>query len=231
LDPNLRNRCNLQINFLMTIAAIILAAGRSSRMGAFKPLLPWGKQTIIQSCINYLRAGGADQIVVVVGHRADEIRQHLNSASVTFAVNSDPDSEMTESIKQAVSQLADNVEATLITPVDYPAVSPETVARIISEWSNGSRLIKPTYQNRGGHPVLIDLSLRTELRELSPTLGLKSLFDTHRNEVKRVAVDCPYIARDIDTWDDYRALYVEVFGAEPPGRANVYSNENPESPI
>ncbi|HEY6803413.1 MAG TPA: nucleotidyltransferase family protein [Pyrinomonadaceae bacterium] len=215
----------------MSVAAIILAAGQSSRMGAFKPLLPWGTQTVIESCINYLHKGGADQIVVVVGHRADEIRQHLSSTSVTFAVNPDPRSEMTESIKRAVIQISDDVAATLITPVDYPAVSPETVASVIAEWSKGNRLIKPTYQDRGGHPVLIDMSYRKELLSLSPTAGLKSLFDAHRNDVKRVEVECSYIARDIDTWDDYHALYVEIFGAEPPGRSNVYSNENPKSLI
>jgi molybdenum cofactor cytidylyltransferase len=62
------------------IAAILLAAGRSKRMGAFKPLLSFGKQTVIESCIDSLRRGGvaAESIVVVVGHRADELKRRLD---------------------------------------------------------------------------------------------------------------------------------------------------------
>jgi len=86
--------------------------------------------------------------------------------------------------------------------------------------------VKPTSNGRGGHPVLVDLSLRDELLGLNPKLGLKGLFDKHNDEVKRLEVDSPYIARDIDTWDDYRALYIEVFGAEPSETAKDFSNEN-----
>ena len=63
-----------------SVAAILLAAGRSERMGAFKPLLPFGRTTVIEACINYLNAGGAETIVVVMGHNAQQIRQHLKNA-------------------------------------------------------------------------------------------------------------------------------------------------------
>ncbi|HEX5834800.1 MAG TPA: NTP transferase domain-containing protein, partial [Pyrinomonadaceae bacterium] len=59
------------------VAAVILAAGRSKRMGAFKPLLPFGAQTVIESCIDYLRKGGIETIIVVVGHRAEELQNRL----------------------------------------------------------------------------------------------------------------------------------------------------------
>jgi CTP:molybdopterin cytidylyltransferase MocA len=204
------------------IAAIILAAGLSSRMGSFKPLLPWGKQTVIEACINYLRGGGVNSIVVVAGHREDDIRRHLASASVTFAVNPDPASAMSASILAGVGQLPGDAKATFITPVDYPAISPAIVSAIAAEWANGFRLVKPTYQNRGGHPILLDLSLKDELLSLDPALGLKGIFAAHHEEVRRLAVNSPYIARDIDTWDDYRALYVEVFGTEPPEAARIF---------
>src|SRR5918997_407267 len=72
--------------------AILLAAGQSKRMGAFKPLLPFGNKTVIECCIDYLRDGGVETIVVVLGHRAEDIRRQVSG--VTFAVNPDPDSEM-----------------------------------------------------------------------------------------------------------------------------------------
>ncbi|HSK63104.1 MAG TPA: hypothetical protein VK893_04665, partial [Pyrinomonadaceae bacterium] len=98
---------------------------------------------------------------------------------------------------------------------------------LVSEWKHGSRLLIPTWQNRGGHPVLIDLRYRAELQNLDPARGLKALFEAHRREVKRVAVDSPFVARDMDTWDDYRALHQEVFGEPPPAPSEDQTNERP----
>jgi molybdenum cofactor cytidylyltransferase len=209
----------------MSLAAIILAAGQSSRMGAFKPLLPWGKQTVIDACIQYLREGGVESIVVVVGHRGEDIRKHLASSSVQFAVNPDPSSQMNSSIRLGVEQLPEDCKATFLTPVDFPAVPSTIVGKLATEWAKGSRLVKPTYQERGGHPVLVDLSLSNELRSLKADVGLKGLFESHKSEVKRLEVDSPYVARDIDTWDDYRALYAEIFGVEPSEVPEDFSNE------
>ena len=208
------------------VAAIILAAGQSKRMGAFKPLLPFGKQSVIKSCIKYLEDGGVESIVVVLGHRSDDVRKHLADTSVSFAFNPDPQSEMGASIAAGVGELPSNARATLIALVDYPAIPSSVVSALIAAWVQGSRLVKPTSNGRGGHPVLVDLSLRDELLSLNPKLGLKGLFDKQSGEVNRLEVDSPYIARDIDTWDDYRALYIKVFGAEPSETAKDFSNEN-----
>jgi molybdenum cofactor cytidylyltransferase len=206
------------------VAAIVLAAGRSRRMGAFKPLLPFGNTTIIDSCIANLRAGGADDIVVVVGHRAEDIRQHLADSDVSFAVNEDPDSEMSVSISFGVRALPDTSRAVLILPVDHPAFTNEVTHSLIRGWQQGAKLVVPEYQRRGGHPVLIDFDFRDELQHL-PEGGLRSLFETHKDQVLRRPVECPYIARDMDTWDDYSSLHKEIFGTFPelpePSRARA----------
>jgi CTP:molybdopterin cytidylyltransferase MocA len=199
------------------IAAILLAAGRSRRMGAFKPLLPFGNQTVIESCINSLDLGGVpvESIVVVLGHRADELNTRLAHLPVKFALNPDAESEMSASIHAGLQKVPGE-KALLIALVDHPAVPPTVISSLIAAWRNGDKLIIPTWQNRGGHPVLVDLQYRHELQTLDPNLGLKALFTTHRNEVKRLPVDSPFIARDMDTWDDYVALHTEVFGVAPP---------------
>jgi molybdenum cofactor cytidylyltransferase len=188
-------------------------------MGAFKPLLPWGRKTVIESCIEYLRAGGADPIIVVLGHRAEELENHLKHLPVKFAINPDPNSEMNASIAAGVNALPATARATLIALADHPAVPPAVVSTLIAEWQKGSQLLIPTWQNRGGHPVLGDLNFRTDLEQLDPTRGLKALFQAHPDQVKRLPVDSPYIARDLDTWDDYRTLYKEVFGEPAPDGA------------
>ncbi len=87
----------------------------------------------------------------------------------------------------------------------------------------------PVWQDRGGHPVLVDLAFRAELLRLSSTGGLKAFFATHHSEVTRVAVDSPYIARDMDTWDDYRALHEQVTGNPAPERRENQTNESPDA--
>lgn len=193
-------------------------------MGAFKPLLPFGKQTVIEACIDYLRKGGVEDIVVVLGHRAEEVRTRIDHLGVGYALNPEPDSEMNASIAVGVAEVASGVKSLLLALADYPAVPPSVVSTLISEWQNGAPLVIPTWQNRGGHPVLIDLRYRTELQNLDPTRGLRALFDAHRTQVKRVPVDSPFVARDMDTWDDYRSLYQEVFGEPPPEQAGEETN-------
>ncbi|MEP6820541.1 MAG: nucleotidyltransferase family protein [bacterium] len=200
------------------VAAIILAAGQSRRMGAFKPLLPFGPKTIIETCIQNMRSGGVETVVVVLGQdpRAEELTAQLQNANVTLAINPDPASEMSASIACGVRALPEGIEAVMINPADHAAVPGEVVRRLLDEWKRGARLVKPTWNNRGGHPVLIDLKFRDELLSLDPAGGLKRFFTDHQEQVRRVAVNSNYIARDMDTWDDYLALHQEVFGVPAP---------------
>lgn len=184
-------------------------------MGAFKPLLPFGNKTVIECCIDYLREGGVETIVVVVGHRGDEVRKQLEPLAVSFAINPDPGSEMGASIAAGIRELPATTQATLIALCDYPAVPPKVVSTLLNAWTNGARIVIPTWQDRGGHPVLVDLGFKQELLQLSPTGGLRALFDAHPDKVKRLEVESPYIARDMDTWDDYVTLHTEVTGRPP----------------
>ena len=204
-------------------SAILLAAGQSTRMGAFKPLLPFGNKTVIECCIDYLREGGVQTIVVVLGHRAEAVRKRLTG--VTFAFNPDPNSEMGASIAAGVQQLPHDAEATLIALSDHPAVPASVVSALIKQWKEGARLIVPTWQNRGGHPVLVDLTFKAELLNLSSSGGLRALFDTYPEEIGRLPVDSPFIARDMDTWDDYRALHQEATGEPAPEPLTNQTNE------
>ena len=203
------------------VAAILLAAGRSRRMGAFKPLLPFGDKTVIESCIDNFLAAGVEEIVLVIGHRAGDIRNHLNATAVTFVTNPNPDSKMSVSIRLGVAALSSDASAVLITPVDYPAVPPEIIRTLIDASRTGAKLVQPEFEGRGGHPVLIDLEFRGELLSLDSDSGLRGLFTKHREQVLRLPVSSPFIARDMDTWDDYRRLHHDVFGRKPEEIAGV----------
>jgi molybdenum cofactor cytidylyltransferase len=183
-------------------------------MGAFKPLLPFGDKTVIECCIDSLRNGGVETVVVVLGHHADDVREKLTG--VRFAINPDPDSEMGASIAVGLREIPENSQAILIALADHPAVPASVVASVIEEWVEGASIVIPTWQGRGGHPVLVDLSFRSELLNLTESGGLRALFESHREAVRRVAVESPFIARDMDTWDDYTALHLEATGKPAP---------------
>lgn len=186
-------------------------------MGAFKPLLPFGGGTVAESCVGNLAAAGVAEIVVVLGHRAEELRAALAHLPVAFALNEAAGSEMGVSIARGVEQVSVEASAVLVTPVDYPAVPPEVVTELIDAHRRGrARLVVPEWQGRGGHPVLVSLDFREELLRLDEARGLRGLFDAHRDEVRRLPVSSSFVARDVDTWEDYRALHSEVFGVPPP---------------
>jgi CTP:molybdopterin cytidylyltransferase MocA len=199
------------------IAAVLLAAGRSRRMGAFKPLLPFGVRSVVEACVANLLEAGAREVVVVIGHRGDEVRAALaREARVRFTVNDEADSEMGVSIARGVEAVSDEAKAVLVALVDQPAVPSHTIRKLIEARARtGAPLIVPEWRGRGGHPVLIDLTRREELLSLAPERGLRALFDARRAETLRMPADSPFVTRDMDTWDDYVALHTEVFGVPP----------------
>ncbi len=197
------------------VAAIILAAGRSQRMGAFKPLLKFGNSTVVEHSIQSFRDAGIDAIVIVVGHRAAELQEHLRDSSVTFITNPESSSEMSQSIRLAVQGVPDRYKAVAITPVDNPAVPASVISQLLESWRAGAKLVVPEFAGRGGHPVIVDLSFRQDLLSLDKAAGLRGFLRRHSAEMIRPTVDSPYIARDLDTWDDYRAMHQELFGYLP----------------
>jgi molybdenum cofactor cytidylyltransferase len=200
------------------IAAVLLAAGRSRRMGAFKPLLAFGGVSVVEACVEGLSAAGVEEIVVVVGqHGAAEVRAALaHVPTLRFAVNEDAGSEMGTSLARGVEAISEAPGAMLVALVDHPAVPSSEIRRLIeARRVTGARLVVPEWQGRGGHPVLVDLAFRQELLSLSPERGLRALFDAHREEVLRITANSSYVARDMDTWEEYVALHTEVFGTSP----------------
>ena len=186
-------------------------------MGAFKPLLPFGAKTVIESCIESLRGAGVEEIVVVLGHRAEELRARLSHLPVRFASNEEAGGEMGASIARGVEQVSGGAGAVLVALADHPAVAPDAISFLIERHrETGAPFVVPVWRGRGGHPVLVDLAYRAELSRLDGARGLRGLFEAHAGRVLRVGVECPYVARDMDTWEDYRALHAEVFGVPPP---------------
>jgi molybdenum cofactor cytidylyltransferase len=146
----------------------------------------------------------------------------LSHLPVRFALNDESGSEMGASIARGVEALspcddAGTGGAVLIALADHPAVAAGEIEEVIAAHRRtGAPIIVPEWHGRGGHPVLVSDGLRASLLNLDEAGGLRGLFRQRAGEVLRLPVASEYVARDMDTWEDYRALHEEVFGVPPP---------------
>jgi CTP:molybdopterin cytidylyltransferase MocA len=190
------------------IAALVLAAGQSSRMGTPKALLPTPSGlTFVAAIADCARSAGVASVIVVVGPpHADAIRPALPSG-VTAAYNPDPSLGMLSSVQAGLSALPPTVDAVLVWPVDIPGVRVKTVRAILAAASALPRqLIIPQHGGRGGHPICIPQDRLPELAALDSARGLKALVDAQPQAVCRLDVDDPGVLVDIDTPEDFARL-------------------------
>ena len=197
---------------------ICVAAGLSSRMGAFKPLLPLGDQTIIRTLIMRYRSCGIDQVILVTGHNADQLEEHVRDLGVLcrrnirYAV-----SDMFESVKLGVhAYLAEGKEPSsddriFVTPSDIPLVKKSTVTTLLT--AVGEACIPTTY-GRKGHPLCLARHLLDDILSYTGNEGLQGALRALDVNLTTVPVDDPGILVDADTPDDYarlQQLFVEIY--------------------
>src|SRR4051794_5665453 len=156
----------------MTIAALLLAAGESTRMGRMKQLVPWDGRPLVAWQAEQLRDGGADEVVVVLGHRVEEIGAAV-PAWCRIVVNEAYRDGRATSLKAGALALSDGTEAVLIINVDQPR--PAWLSRrLLQRWrETHAPVVSPKFPLRFGHPVLLDGSLVPELQQVDEaTQGL-----------------------------------------------------------
>ena len=189
-------------------SAILLAAGESSRMGQLKALLPWRGQSLLKHQVSALREGGADRVVVVLGHRADDLRPLLEGKDgVSWILNPDYLQGKTTSIRAGLSALdCAALEVILLLNVDQPRDSAD-VARVLEVHRAHSYAITvPEYRGKGGHPIALSAALLPELLEVDEeTQGIKAVVRRHSESVNRTPLDNPGILLDLNTPEQYQA--------------------------
>lgn len=190
------------------IAGIILAAGKSTRMGRTKALLPLEGQTFLSRIVATFEAAGVEEIVVVVGHDADAVRAAHERLRVRFVENAAYERGQLSSLVAGIDMVdRPGVRAALVTLVDVPLVAPSTVAAVIDRY-RGSRapLVRPVSRRRHGHPVLFDRSLFDEIRHADPASGAKPVVRAHASEAGDVDVEDEGAFADADTPAEYDRL-------------------------
>ncbi len=192
------------------VCALLLAAGLSQRMGEPKPLLTWRGQTLLNYQVSTLQHAGLSPILVVLGHRADELEAQLSPTQALRLVrNPDYEQGRSTSVRAGVNALdPSQVDAVLVLNVDQPRPA-ALVSSVLQAHEEGGALITiPTYRGKGGHPVVFSAELLGELAQVSEaTEGLKALVRRHENEINRIELGLEEALLDLNTEEQYRRAY------------------------
>jgi CTP:molybdopterin cytidylyltransferase MocA len=193
--------------------AVIAAAGLSSRMGAFKPLLPLGNSAIIERIVTTFREAGIQTIAVVTGHNADLIEQALNGRGISFIHNGDyASTDMFRSASLGLGFLTRQSEAVFFTPVDTPLFSVATVRRLAECIREGGardftrRIVTPFFKGRRGHPVLLGSEAAVKLIGYTGVGGLRGAIEAYEGPKTDLDSGDPGIVFDANTMEDYKRL-------------------------
>jgi len=192
----------------LVFGALIPAAGASSRMGGFKPLIELGGQSLVQRAVSLFLTTGVTQVVVVAGHRAEELIPALEETPCRVVVNRDDGAgEMLSSIQAGARELRDRCEAFFVLPVDIPLVRRLTIRRLVEQYGTHSALVcHPTFGSKRGHPPLIDAALIEELLTWHGGGGLKGFLDQYADRSVDVPVADAWTRRDVDTDEDIERM-------------------------
>ena len=188
----------------MTNAALIVAAGMSSRMGDFKPLLNVGSISIAQRVVANFQQAGIEKIVMVTGYNATLLERHLSGSGIVFLRNEAyRTTQMFDSVKIGLQYLKDKCDRVLFTPVDIPLFTAATVRALLD---SDADLACPAVGGETGHPIMIAASLIDRILADPGDRGLRGALENCGAEFRLVPVSDLGVLHDADTPEDYRAL-------------------------
>jgi molybdenum cofactor cytidylyltransferase len=188
------------------ISAVVLAAGESKRMGRMKLTMPLGNTTVIGQVITNLLSSQVDEVIVVLGHELQEVKQTIGDKPVRFIINKEYKLGMSTSIITGLKELDSRSQAMIVVLGDQPFINNEIIDKLIEAYMNNNKgIVVPTYHGQKGHPVIFDMKYKAQLLSLTGDEGGRQLIADNNDDVLNVPVDSENIIKDIDTPDDYHA--------------------------
>jgi molybdenum cofactor cytidylyltransferase len=187
------------------LAAIVLAAGESRRMGRPKQLLPFGDRTILECVVDTLLTAGVGEVIVVLGHLTDRVRVVLADRPVKAVENTAYRQGMLSSVKCGMRAVGAGCDAVLFALGDQPHIASSVVSELISSYRQGTAgIVIPRYGSKKGHPIILHVPrYREAILKLPEDVGLNTLIQQHMDDVCLIDIATEDIIRDIDHPEDY----------------------------
>lgn len=188
---------------------IVLAAGKSSRMGKNKLLLKVNGKPLIRRVVDNALKSKVDQVIVVVGYEKDRIIEALSGSNCRIVYNIEFEKGQSYSVKVGVQLVEEMAEAVLILPGDVALISSEAINKVIDDYRKSKApIVVAAHGERMGHPILFDRTLLGEVKEIKEeTFGLKALVSRYRSQIRRVDVGSQEVLIDIDTEEDFKKYF------------------------
>lgn len=195
------------------VAGIVLAGGRSRRMGEPKAFLDVEGTSFLERAARVLAEGGCHPVLAVVppGETGERLVELALKAGARGLVNPDADAEQIDSLRLGLSALETGIVAAAVLPVDHPRVRGTTVAALIAAFrSTGAPIVRPVCEERPGHPVVFARELWTELQAPDLEQGARDVVHRYHGQIEEVPVDDPGIVIDVNTPEEYAREVKEV---------------------
>jgi molybdenum cofactor cytidylyltransferase len=185
------------------ISAIVLAAGKATRFGGCKQLVPLGGKPLLEHVLESVRQSRVDDVVVVLGDHAAEIQEAIAFGRERVVLNPDFAGGMSTSIQAGLRALPAATEAVMIVLADQPFVASRTLDLLIDEYQRvRPSVVIPTFNGSRGNPVLVDRSLFAEMMGIRGDVGCRATFGDHAETILKVPVNDRGVVTDIDTLED-----------------------------
>lgn len=199
---------NRTVHSLDRVAAIVLAAGSSSRFGQPKLLMPWKNSTVIGSIISTIQTSGIREIHVITGGSRTAVEKVLTPFLVHLDFNLDfANQSMINSLQVGIRSISPPIKAAMIFLGDQPLVTSYIIRKILKEYLNStSDLIVPVFQNHKGHPWILGQGHWGEILSMTPEVTLRDFLHRHESNLNYVPVRSAAILRDFDTKSEYRSI-------------------------
>ncbi len=176
-------------------------------MSSFKPLLTMGDSIVIERVVRTFHNAGVDEIVVVVGHRAEDLSPYIDRLGCRRVLNEAYADGMFTSVQAGVRSLSSETAGFFVMPVDIPLVRADTITRIAAAFEeSGAPVAYPVFSDRRGHPPLVSARLVPEILSHDGEGGLRAVLKAYDDAAADVSVNDEGILLDMDTPDDYDSL-------------------------
>ncbi len=197
---------------MVNFEAVVLSAGLSSRMGGFKPLYPMGGSTVIEQTVSGFKEAGIERVLVVVGHRAEELLPVIERLGVQAVRNKDYESGMFSSVLAGVRAVSNAADAFFLTPVDIPLVRTQTIARLRDTFvPDKTAILHPCFLGERGHPPVLNVQLREPILQSDGQGGLRAVLERweqeHPESVRQLETADQCVLLDMDREEQYAGLF------------------------